>query len=127
MRASRDGRERFAVASRLAGLPTGAKLFLILSAALLPLAIIAVVATLQTNRTADEEVRAQLRVAAAESARALGIELIGDMTALRVALNALDTDSGDAPSCARAQGVFAQQLAAGGRLDRKSTRLNSSH
>src|SRR3546814_5442984 len=44
------------------------------------------------------------------------IELIGDMTALRVALNALDTDSGDAPSCARAQGVFAQQLAAGGRF-----------
>src|SRR3546814_3186856 len=38
------------------------------------------------------------------------------MTALRVALNALDTDSGDAPSCARAQGVFAQQLAAGGRF-----------
>src|SRR3546814_11832569 len=109
MRASRDGRERFAVASRLAGLPTGAKLFLILSAALLPLAIIAVVATLQANRTADEEVRAQLRVAAAESARALGIELIGDMTALRVALNALDPDSGDAPSCARAHGVFAQQ------------------
>src|SRR3546814_17433507 len=26
------------------------------------------------------------------------------------------TDSGDAPSCARAQGVFAQQLAAGGRF-----------
>ncbi len=116
MRASPDGRERFAVASRLARLPTGAKLFLILSAALLPLAIIAVFATLQTNRTADEEARAQLRVAVAESSRALGIELIGDMTALRVALNALDVDPGDAPSCARVQGVFAQQLAAGGRF-----------
>ncbi|HVI99577.1 MAG TPA: sensor histidine kinase [Sphingomonas sp.] len=116
MRASRDGRERFAVASRLARLPTGAKLFLILSAALLPLALIAVFATLQTNRTADEEARAQLRVAVAESSRALGIELIGDMTALRVALNALDVDPGDAPSCARVQGVFAQQLAAGGRF-----------
>src|SRR3546814_4356320 len=43
-------------------------------------------------------------------------------------LNALDTDSGDAPSCARAQGVFAQQLALrAGATDRKSTRLNSSH
>ncbi|MCM8730693.1 sensor histidine kinase [Hephaestia sp. GCM10023244] len=116
MRTSRDGRERRAVASRLARMPTGAKLFLILSAALLPLALIAVVATLQTNRTADEEARAQLRVAIAESSRALGIELIGDMTALRVALNALDIDARDAPSCARAQGVFAQQLAAGGRF-----------
>src|SRR3546814_11845338 len=93
MRASRDGRERFAVASRLAGLPTGAKLFLILSAALLPLAIIAVVATLQTNRTADEEVRAQLRVAAAERARAPRIAPIGDMTALRGAPNAPAHDS----------------------------------
>lgn len=58
----------------------------------------------------------RLRVAAAESARALGIELIGDMTALRVALNALDADRDDAPSCARAQGVFAEQLASGARF-----------
>jgi two-component sensor histidine kinase len=116
MRASREGTERVATASRLARLPTGAKLFLILSAALLPLAAIALFATLQTNRTADEEARAQLRVAVTESSRALGIEMIGDMTALRVALNALDVDPADAPSCARVQGVFAQQLAAGGRF-----------
>jgi two-component sensor histidine kinase len=99
-----------------ARLPTGAKLFLILSAALLPLAIIAVVATLQTNRHADEEARTQLGVAVRESARALSIELIGDMTALRVTLNALDTDAGDAPSCARAQGVFTGQISGGSRF-----------
>ena len=53
----------------LSRLPTGAKLFLILSAALLPLALIAIVATLQTSRVADTQARARLRVAATESAR----------------------------------------------------------
>lgn len=97
-------------------LPTGAKLFLILSAALLPLAIIALFATLQTNRNADDEARARLSVAVRESARALGIELVGDMTALRVTLNALDIDNANAPSCARAKGVFAEQIATGARF-----------
>ncbi|WP_334000013.1 hypothetical protein [Sphingomonas aurantiaca] len=97
-------------------LPTGAKLFLILSAALLPLALIAVFATFQTTRLADTEARARLRVTANESARAIAIELVGDMTALRVAVNALGNDPADAPSCARAQGVFAQQSSAGTRF-----------
>ncbi|WP_374943306.1 sensor histidine kinase [Sphingomonas sp.] len=96
-----------------ARLTTGAKLFLILSAALLPLALIAMVATLKTTRVADAETRARLRLSANESARAIGIELVGDMTALRVAVNALRADPADAPSCARAQGVFAQQSANG--------------
>ena len=100
----------------LSKLPTGAKLFLILSAALLPLALIAIVATLQTNRVADAEARARLRVAANESARSIAIELVGDTTALRTAVNALGADSGDAPSCARAQGVFAEQQARGTRF-----------
>jgi two-component sensor histidine kinase len=110
----------------LAQIPTGAKIFLILSAALLPLAIIAFFATLKTTQTADESARAQLRVASAESARKLAIELVGDMTALRVALNALDADKGDAPSCARAQGVFAQQAVSGTRfviMDRRGRAL----
>lgn len=103
-------------ASWMAHRPTGAKLFLILSIALLPLALIAIGATLQTTRLVDEEARARLRVAAEESARAIAIELIGDMTALRVALNALGSDPADAPSCARAQGVFQQQAASGTRF-----------
>ncbi|MEH3035987.1 MAG: histidine kinase [Sphingomonas adhaesiva] len=93
--------------------PTGAKLFLILSIALLPLALIAIFATLRVTQIADTELRSHLRVAAAESTRAIAIELVGDMTALRVAVDALQADKGDAPSCARAQGVFAQQSAAG--------------
>ncbi|SFP34508.1 sensor histidine kinase [Sphingomonas rubra] len=103
--------------SRIARWPTGAKLFLILSAALLPLALIAVFATLQTSRLADAEARARLRIAAAESGRAIAIELVGDMTALRVAVNALGIDPTDAASCARAQGVFAQQASAGARFE----------
>lgn len=97
-------------------IPTGTKIFLILSAALLPLAIIAFFATLRTAQLADEATRAQLRVTTTESARKLAIELVGDMTALRVSLDALEADPGDAPSCARAQGVFAPQAAAGTRF-----------
>ena len=100
----------------LAQIPTGAKVFLILSAALLPLAVIAFFATLNTARNASADARARVRVASSESARKIAIEMIGDMTALRVALNALGSDAGDAPSCARAQGVFAQQAASGARF-----------
>lgn len=96
--------------------PTGAKLFLILSIALLPLALIAVFATLRVTQIADTEVRSHLRVAASEASRALTIELVGDMTALRAAVDALNADAGDTPSCARVQGVFAQQATAGTRF-----------
>lgn len=100
----------------LARLPTGAKLFLILSAALLPLALIAIFAAAQTSRVADAEIASRLRLAANEGARALGIELVGDITALRVAVNALDEDAGDAPDCARVQAVFANEIARGARF-----------
>jgi two-component sensor histidine kinase len=103
--------------SSLSRLPTGAKLFLILSAALLPLALIAVIATLQTNRVADAEARSRLRIAANESARAIATEMIGDTTALRVALEAMRNDPADLPSCARAQGVFAQQSSTGAKFE----------
>ncbi len=103
--------------SAIGRLPTGAKLFLILSIALLPLALIAVVATLQTTRVADAEARSRLRIAANESARAIATELVGDTTALRVAVEALRNDPADLPSCARAQGVFAQQASAGARFE----------
>lgn len=117
----RDGAaDRSAAVSRpsaLARLPTGTKLLVILSMALLPLALIAIVATLQTTRLTDAEARARLRIAAAESARSIAIELVGDMTALRVAIEALDVDPADAPSCARVQGVFAQQASVGARFE----------
>jgi len=97
-------------------LPTGAKLLLIISAALLPLALIAIVATLQTSRVADADIRARLRIAANESARSIAIELAGDMTALGVTARALAADPADAASCARAQGVFGQRRPDGTRF-----------
>lgn len=89
---------------------------LILSAALLPLALIALFATLQTSRIADIDLRARLRVAAIEASRGIAIELGGDMTALRVAMTALSSDPANSPSCARVEGVFAQQSTAGARF-----------
>lgn len=103
-------------AALFVNLPTGAKLFAILSIALLPFAIIAFFASVQTTRIADQETRSRLRVAATESARALSIELLGDVSALRVALDTLGDDPANAPGCARLQGVFAQQFASGTRF-----------
>lgn len=97
-------------------MPTGAKLFLILSAALLPLALIGVFATLQTTRNADVEARSRLRVAAKEAARTLNFELSGDLSALRVALGAATALPDPLAGCARAQGVFAGQAEEGVRF-----------
>lgn len=103
-------------AALFGNLPTGAKVFLILSAALLPLALIMFFASIQTGRIADQENRSRLRVAATESARAVAIELLGDVSALRVAIDTLGNDPDNAPGCARLQGVFAQQFAQGTRF-----------
>lgn len=84
--------------------------------ALLPLALIAMFAARQTTRAADNEIASRARVGANEGASALNVELAGDMTALRVAMNGLDLDGADTTSCARAQGVFGQQLATGVRF-----------
>lgn len=126
--ASRRAGERAAMTfgARLARIPTGAKVFLILQAVLFPFAAAAVLSTLSTTRAAGEQSRMQLRLAAQESGRRLAIELVGDMTALTTAMNALAVDPGDAPSCARAQGVFTEQGASGASfmiVDRRSAML----
>lgn len=97
--------------------PTGAKIFLILAVILFFPAIIAFFASARTTEMASEQLRSQLRVAASESARKLAIELVGDMTALRVSMDALVKDPGDAPSCARVQGVFADRTLSGARFE----------
>lgn len=88
---------------------TGVKMFLILVVALLPLGLIAMIATLQSTRTIDIERRALLRVAATESARALSIELVGDMAALRTAANAIAADPGDSAVCGQVAAILAIQ------------------
>ena len=90
----------------LARMPTGAKVLFILSAALMPLALIAFFASLQTTRLADQEVRARLRVAIEESARSLRSELAYELRELRGALPATPDQI---PNCSRLAGVFEPQ------------------
>lgn len=116
MKTGEQAPEAHGAAAAMERMPTGAKLFLILSAALLPLAAIAFFATLQTNRASDLEMRARLNVAAHESARALAIELTGDLTAVRDALATFDAQPDDVPACAKLEGVFAHQTASGARF-----------
>ncbi|MEG3179475.1 sensor histidine kinase [Sphingomonas sp. LT1P40] len=94
----------------VARMPTGAKVFLIISAAMLPLALIAFFASIQTTRIADQEVRGRLRVAIAEAARALRSELAYELRELRGALPAV---AGAVPNCGRLAGVFEPQAANG--------------
>lgn len=98
-----------APASALARMPTGAKLFLILVGALLPLAVIALLTTLQTTRTADNEARERLRAVAEESSGLLDNALTNQISQLGEALTALELDPADAPSCTRLIGTFAAQ------------------
>ncbi|MCJ8159569.1 histidine kinase, partial [Sphingomonas sp. LaA6.9] len=94
---------------RLANLSTGFKLFLILSLALLPLGLIAFFATLQSSRTADLENQAQMRIALAESTRKLAATMASDISATRVALEALADQSEDPAICARLSGIMSAQ------------------
>jgi two-component sensor histidine kinase len=82
---------------------TGVKMFLVLTLALLPLGIIALVASLQAIRTADVEKAALLRVTASQSARKLNAELASDQTALRLATNTLSAGQADPNLCRRAE------------------------
>lgn len=95
--------------SALARMPTGAKVFLILVGALLPLALIALLTTLQTTRHADSEARQRLRAVAEESSGLLDNALTNQINQLGDALAALERNPADAPSCTRLVGTFAAQ------------------
>ena len=82
---------------------TGVKMFLILTLALLPLGLIAFVASLQAIQTADLEKEALLRVAVSQSARKLTADLESDRTALQLTVNNLSTTPSDTGICARLQ------------------------
>ncbi|TGX55611.1 sensor histidine kinase [Sphingomonas gei] len=91
-------------AAALARIPTGAKVFLILVGALLPLALIALFTTIQTTRTADTEARARLHAIANESSGVVENVLINEAGELRDALAALERNRGDAESCMQLAG-----------------------
>ncbi|MBY2927348.1 sensor histidine kinase [Sphingomonadales bacterium 56] len=76
-------------------------MFLILTLALLPLGLIALVASLQAIRTSDLEKEALLRVSVTQSARKLTEDLASDRTALMLTANALSTGSEGPEMCQR--------------------------
>lgn len=76
-------------------------MFLILTLALLPLGILALVASLQAIQTADLEKEALLRVAVTQSARKLTADLASDRTATALTINALAHRSADPGMCGR--------------------------
>ena len=109
-------RPRAGRAAKPIRLSTGARLFFFLLLALFPLALIALVAGLQSNRSADAERAALLRVAATESARNIGLELVGDMALLRTAAGTIGTDPDRAQRCDRLTALFSAHLRQGARF-----------
>lgn len=94
---------------RISRLSTGFKLFTALSLALLPLAMIAFFATLQSSRTADLEKQAQMRIALNESSRKLSATIASDISAIRVAMEAIEVDPEDPSICMRLSSIMAAQ------------------
>ncbi|WP_370171526.1 sensor histidine kinase [Sphingobium abikonense] len=108
---------------------TGVKMFLILTLALLPLGLIALVASLQAIQTADLEKEALLRVAVSQSARKLTADIESDRTALQLTVNNLSTAPSDTGICARLNLFLASNDREGGRYavyDRAGRRLCAS-
>jgi two-component system, sensor histidine kinase PdtaS len=87
--------------SKLADLPTSLKIFALMTAALLPLGLIALLASLQASRSADSARRADLRVALAEATRKLGTELGADIAVARGATEAMAVPEDARVACFR--------------------------
>lgn len=95
---------------------TGVKMFLILTLALLPLGLIALIASLQAIRTADLEKEALLRIAVTQSARKLTADLQSDRTALQLTVDSLASNSADRAICNRLSLFLAANDAEGGQF-----------
>jgi two-component sensor histidine kinase len=98
------------IARRFARLATGTRLLVLLSLALLPLGCLAIYAAIQNSRSVDLERRALLRIAADGAARRLAAEITVDVTALRAAVNLLESGADELAVCARTRSVFGTAL-----------------
>lgn len=108
---------------------TGVKMFLILTLALLPLGLIALIASLQAIRSADFEKETLLRVAVTQSARKLTADLASDRTALMLTANAFASNTKDDRICSRLAFFLTSHSREGGRFyiyDRAGRRLCGS-
>lgn len=90
---------------------TGFKLFVILSIALLPLGLIAFMASVQSNRTADLERQSIVRISLTESARRLSAEIAADISTLERATAAFQANPVDPEICPRVHSVLRAQSA----------------
>lgn len=104
-----DGAAPPSLGGRLSRISTGFKMFVILSVALLPLGIIAFLASAQSSRTADLERRAIVRIALTESARTLGAEIAADVSALQQAADSIQADPLNPQACALVVSVLRTQ------------------
>lgn len=96
-----------AVFDRFSRLSAGFRLIILLSVALLPLGLLAVLASLQISRSSDLERRATVRIASTEGARRLASELSIDAAALDSAANLLERGGNEATTCSRTLSVLA--------------------
>lgn len=99
-----------AVTDRFSRLSAGYRLIILLTLALLPLGLLAVISSVQTARSADLERRASVRVVVAESARRLASQIAVDSITLRSAANLLERGEEPATICARTQSVLATAM-----------------
>lgn len=106
---SEPQRQSTGLAVAMARMSTGAKVFLILVGALFPLALIALLITIQTTRHASTESREQLAAISNESASIAQNMLGAQVAQLGEGLAALEADPRDAPACTRLVGTFATQ------------------
>lgn len=81
-----------------------------MTAALLPLGLIALFASLQSSRSADNARSADLRVAVTEATRKLGSELGADIAVARVAVESAGTSEGARVACFRIDMTFAARV-----------------
>lgn len=94
-------------ANHFGRLPTGIKIFSVITLALLPLGLIALFASLTATRTADIQRSANLRVALTESTRKLSAELAADVSAMRNAADGIAAETPVEEVCARLSAIFA--------------------
>lgn len=95
------------LARLVASLSTSVKVLAVMTLALLPLGLIAFLASLQAARSADAQRRADLNIAINEAGRKLGTELISDMLVLAQAARSAATDQAANEICSRPEAVFA--------------------
>jgi len=88
---------------------TGFRVFLILSLALLPLGLIAFLATLQSSRTADLEKQAQIRIALSENARQLASTWASDASLARATMRGELAYPDDTDRCGRLSEILTTQ------------------